>query len=117
MNLMSKFGLWTHLFSGTIWHPHLPTFIECFYSILASPQWQYRFTPFGLSSWAEQMFWLVAPHLLQPPKLSRFPSMYHGEGLWCTDVPNEAATPNPTLNVLTNQLFRRKKKDKDKNQQ
>jgi len=43
--------------------------------------------------------------------------MYHGEGLWCTDVPNEAATPNPTLNVLTNQLFRRKKKDKDKNQQ
>lgn len=102
------------------WHYLAPTFTHFYRMLLfhlGLPQWQYRFTPFGLSSWAEQMFWLVAPHLLQAPKLSRFPSTYHGEGLWCTDVPNEAATPNPTLNVLTNQLFRRKKKDKDKNQQ
>ncbi|CAL8148836.1 unnamed protein product [Orchesella dallaii] len=99
------------------WHYLAPTFTHFYRMLLfhlGLPQWQYRFTPFGLSSWAEQMFWLVAPHLLQTPKLSKFPSMYHGAGLWCTDLPSEVATPNPILNVLSNQLFRRKKKDKEK---
>lgn len=102
------------------WHYLAPTFTHFYRMLLfhlGLPQWQYRFTPFGLSSWAEQMFWLVAPHLLQAPKLSRFPSMYHGEGLWCTDVPSDAATPNPSVNVITTQLFRRKKKDREKQSQ
>ncbi|KAJ4447234.1 hypothetical protein ANN_09238 [Periplaneta americana] len=29
------------------------------------PQWQFKFTPMDLTPWAEQMFVLIAPHLLQ----------------------------------------------------
>jgi hypothetical protein len=97
------------------WHYLAPTFTHYYRMMLfhlGLPQWQYRFTPFGLSSWAEQMFWLVAPHLLTPPKISKFPSMYHAGGLWSTEIPLEASSVNPTLNILTNQIFRRKKKEK-----
>jgi len=62
----------------------------------------------------QQMFWLFAPHLLEEPKISQFPDVFHGEGLWSTDIPDEAANPNAAKNELTSAVFRKKKKDKDK---
>ncbi|CAG7730146.1 unnamed protein product [Allacma fusca] len=98
------------------WHFLAPTFTHYYRMLLIHlglPQWQYRFTPFGLSAWAEQMFWIVAPQLLQQPKISPAPSMY--TGMWSPDIPPEAATPNTTTNVITMNLFRKKKKDKPGN--
>jgi tubulin polyglutamylase complex subunit 2 len=97
------------------WHYLAPTFSHYYRMLLfhlGLPQWQYRFTKYGLSSWAEQIFWLVAPHLLSTPKTSKSKGNKISEGLWSTDVPSDAASPNPTPNVLSNQIFRRKKKDK-----
>lgn len=95
------------------WHFLSATFSHYYRMLifhLGLPLWQCRFTPCGLSSWAEQMFWLVAPHLLTQPKILK--SNNCSKGLWSSDVPDDVATPNPLPNVLSSQLFRRKKKTK-----
>ncbi|XP_035702288.1 tubulin polyglutamylase complex subunit 2-like [Folsomia candida] len=94
------------------WHYLAPTFSHYYRMLLfhlGVPQWQYRFTPYGLSSWAEQLFWIIVPHLLTPLKPLKINT---SSDLWSSDVPSEAATPNPTPNVLSSVMFRRKKRDK-----
>ncbi|KAJ1526025.1 hypothetical protein ONE63_009195 [Megalurothrips usitatus] len=49
------------------WHFLAPDFTTYFRMMLVHqglPLWQFRGTPMGLTPWAEQMFTLVAPHLL-----------------------------------------------------
>ncbi|XP_021935307.1 tubulin polyglutamylase complex subunit 2 isoform X2 [Zootermopsis nevadensis] len=50
------------------WHFLAEGFTQYFRMLLIHqglPQWQFKFTPMGLTPWAEQMFVLIAPHLLQ----------------------------------------------------
>ncbi|PSN42846.1 hypothetical protein C0J52_16422 [Blattella germanica] len=50
------------------WHFLAENFTQYFRMMLVHqglPQWQFKFTPMGLTPWAEQMFVLIAPHLLQ----------------------------------------------------
>ncbi|PNF14624.1 hypothetical protein B7P43_G12119 [Cryptotermes secundus] len=50
------------------WHFLAEGFTQYFRMMLIHqglPQWQFKFTPMGLTPWAEQMFVLIAPHLLQ----------------------------------------------------
>ncbi|XP_067004821.2 tubulin polyglutamylase complex subunit 2 [Anabrus simplex] len=50
------------------WHYLAEDFSQYFRMMLVHqglPQWQFRFTPMGLTPWAEQMFVMIAPHLLQ----------------------------------------------------
>ncbi|XP_069678771.1 tubulin polyglutamylase complex subunit 2-like [Periplaneta americana] len=50
------------------WHYLAADFTQYFRMMLVHqglPQWQFKFTPMGLTPWAEQMFVLIAPHLLQ----------------------------------------------------
>ncbi|XP_046409199.1 tubulin polyglutamylase complex subunit 2 [Ischnura elegans] len=50
------------------WHFLAHDFTHYFRMMLVHqglPQWQFRFTPMGLTPWAEQMFAMIAPHLLQ----------------------------------------------------
>ncbi|XP_063221133.1 tubulin polyglutamylase complex subunit 2 [Bacillus rossius redtenbacheri] len=59
------------------WHPLARGFTQYFRMMLVHlglPQWQFRHTPAGLTPWAEQMFAMIAPHLLQN---DNFPT--HGE--------------------------------------
>lgn len=54
------------------------------------------------------MFWLVAPHLLTPSKISKINT---SSDLWSSEVPPEASVPNSTPNVISSMMFRRKKKE------
>ncbi|XP_069696761.1 tubulin polyglutamylase complex subunit 2-like [Periplaneta americana] len=50
------------------WHYLTADFTQYFRMMLVHqglPQWQFKFTPMDLTPWAEQMFVLIAPHLLQ----------------------------------------------------
>ncbi|KAJ4445825.1 hypothetical protein ANN_12510 [Periplaneta americana] len=50
------------------WHYLAADFTQYFRMMLVHqglPQWQFKFTPMDLTPWAEQMFMLIAPHLLQ----------------------------------------------------
>jgi len=106
---------------------------------LGLPDWMHRFTPYGLSSWTEvrtmrtsmrvtlepnnkkpflkfivlfqQIFWLVAPKLLQPVKHFPNPNNSRNQGIWSeTEIPPEAERPNPHPNVLNISMFKEKKK-------
>ncbi|KAF4524981.1 hypothetical protein B566_EDAN011909 [Ephemera danica] len=51
------------------WHFIAEDFTTYFRMMLVHkglPQWQFKFTPIGLTPWAEQMFAMLAPQLLQP---------------------------------------------------
>jgi len=65
--LVASSGVWL-LDRAFEWHP-LATDFTCYFRImlvhLGLPLWQFRFTPMGLTPWAEQLASLVAPHLLQ----------------------------------------------------
>ncbi|KAK7790944.1 hypothetical protein R5R35_005874 [Gryllus longicercus] len=55
------------------WHFLANTFTLYFRMMLVHqglPQWQFRFTPMGLTPWAEQLFVQVAPHLLHGDAIS-----------------------------------------------
>ncbi|RZF41437.1 hypothetical protein LSTR_LSTR000151 [Laodelphax striatellus] len=60
------------------WHLLADSFSQYFRMMLyhqGLPQWQFRFTPMGLTPWAEQMMTMIAPHLLMPesnPNESKF---------------------------------------------
>lgn len=65
------------------------------------------------------MFWIVAPHLLQPVKnhqntaaSQKNESSSDNSNIWSNDYPPEAGKPNPINNVINMNLFRKKKKDK-----
>uniref|UniRef100_A0A1B6BZZ9 Knr4/Smi1-like domain-containing protein n=1 Tax=Clastoptera arizonana TaxID=38151 RepID=A0A1B6BZZ9_9HEMI len=54
------------------WHFLAETFTQYFRMMLVHqglPQWQFRFTPMGLTPWAEQMMFMICPHLLTETKL------------------------------------------------
>ncbi|KAJ4437410.1 hypothetical protein ANN_17554 [Periplaneta americana] len=56
------------LAAGQKWHYLAADFTQYFRIMLVHqglPQWQFKFTPMDLTPWAEQMFVLIAPHLLQ----------------------------------------------------
>ena len=57
------------------------------------------------------MFWVVAPHLLQPVKNHTAPHD-HPDNIWSIDYPPEVGKPNPVNNVINMNLFRKKKRDK-----
>uniref|UniRef100_A0A1B6LEW4 Knr4/Smi1-like domain-containing protein n=1 Tax=Graphocephala atropunctata TaxID=36148 RepID=A0A1B6LEW4_9HEMI len=59
------------------WHFLADNFTQYFRMMLVHqglPQWQFRFTPMGLTPWAEQMMFMICPHLLadQEVKSPRF---------------------------------------------
>jgi hypothetical protein len=58
------------------------------------------------------MFWVVAPHLLQPVKNHGQHESNDEDNIWSNDYPPEAGKPNPVNNVINMNLFRKKKRDK-----
>ncbi|KAJ9600382.1 hypothetical protein L9F63_009310 [Diploptera punctata] len=74
------------------WHFLAENFTQYFRMMLVHqglPQWQFKFTPMGLTPWAEQMFVLIAPHLLQSDLSSQLTQNVD----WC-DMPYNHLDPS-----------------------
>ncbi|XP_075216590.1 tubulin polyglutamylase complex subunit 2 [Lycorma delicatula] len=85
------------------WHFLADSFSQYFRMMLVHqglPQWQFHFTPIGLTPWAEQMMMMVAPHL------------FASESYWLNQ--NWKQLPNNTIDPAVFKTSNRAKNSKHK---